>query len=97
MRTAADLHGDVAYGVDLDHGVVSVAEDADRTLFAGFGEGHLFAYYVYFALYRLVDLGFDGFYLVGSEGAIEVEVEAQAFGGYVTALLLNFIVVKDFL
>ena len=64
VRTAADLLGEVAYRIDLDHVAVFGAEDARRALLARLFDGHFLAGYGKVALYLFVDQIFHGFFLL---------------------------------
>ena len=87
VRAAADLLGELAHSVYLNALAVLALEQADSALRLGLFDGHLLAGYRHGGFYSLVDQPLDLFKLVLGQLARAGEVEAQALGGYVGALL----------
>ena len=87
MGTAANLATVIAHGVDLDPLAVLVAEQTYRALGSGFGHGHFLTGDVYMRINSLLNQLFNLLELLRGDLPREAEVETQAFGGDVAALL----------
>ena len=94
VRPAADFLGEFAHGVNLHALGVAAFEQADSAAFLGLFHGHFIAGDGYVFFYHDIDQRFHFLQLFRRHFAREREIEPQALGGDVAALLGNAVVLQ---